>query len=818
MNRQQRRAFEKQSGMSSARRLDAAGLRDFESAVRLMQAGRWQESEQAHEKVLVKNPNHSPALHHLGLVAYKLGNARKAIDSLRLALEIEPQYAEARLNLAVVLNATGARAEALAECRRAVDADPRNALAHAELGNILKALGNAARAIPAYRQALRLRPDLPGIEVKLAQCCNDVGDAASCALICQRILAREIGNTLAQRLLVRACVSLGDTATAMDVVAGNAGLAGDLVSGLVAAGKAHQALNFLNDAVARSPEQASFSILLGKALYNMGRLDEAFAALKEGLDRDPNNSDGYHALGSVLNGLGSIDGALTALRHTIELDPEQPGVYTTLGNVLQSTGRYGEAIDAFREALKRDPGAVATRIALFSSRRYQCDWDGLDAEEAAWLPELRACEATITPFMLLGMPVSNEDLFATGARYARQIKVRSGAPIAAPALETYVRPSGRIRLGYLSSDYGNHATSMLLVEAIERHNRDRFEVTAYCHSVDDGSEMRRRVVLAFDRFEIVRDLGHDEVARKIRDDGVEILVDLKGYTRDARQEVMALRPAPVQVGYLGYPATTGADYLDYMIADALVAPFEHQPHYSERLVHLRTCYQPNDRERHIDPAPVTRADCGLPDTGFVFCSFNNSFKLNRRFFAIWMDLLHSVPGSTLWLLQKSPYVRDNLLREAARHGIDESRVVFAAQAPIEKHLARHAVADLFLDSLPCTAHTTASDAVWAGLPLLTCMGETFAGRVAASVLHSAGMDELVTTTIEEYAATALRLARDPVELQDIRAKLREQRLSMPLYDTELYLRELEGAFTHMSRRHRAGELPHSFTVSDTDID
>lgn len=818
MNRQQRRAFEKHSGMSSARRLDAAGLRDFESAVRLMQSGRWQESEYAHEKVLVQNPRHSPALHHLGLVAYKLGNAKKAIDSLRLALEVDPQYTEARLNLAVVLNATGARTEALVECRRVLDADPRNALAHAELGNILKALGDAAGAVPAYRQALRLRTDLPGIEVKLAQCCNDVGDAASCALICQRILNREPSNTLAQRLLVRACVALSDTATAMDVVAGNAALAGDLVSGLIAAGKTERALNFLNDAIARSPEQASFYILLGKALYNIGRLDEAFAALKGGLDRDPNNVDGYHALGSVLNGLGSIDGALTSLWHTVSLDPEQPGIYTTLGNVLQSTGRYGEAIDAFKEALKRDPGAVATRVALFSSRRYQCDWDGLDAEEAAWLPELRACDTAITPFMLLGMPVSNEDLFATGARYARQIKLRSGATSSAPALQTYVKPSGRIRLAYLSSDYGNHATSMLLVEAIERHNRERFEVTAYCHSPDDGSEMRRRITSAFDRFSCVRDLGHGQVAQKIREDGIEILVDLKGYTRDARQEIMALRPAPVQVGYLGYPATTGADYLDYMIADSIVAPFEHQPHYSERLVHLRTCYQPNDRERRIDPAPVTRADCGLPETGFVFCSFNNSFKLNRRFFTIWMDLLQQVPGSTLWLLQKSPYVRDNLLREASLHGIDQGRIVFAAQAPIEKHLARHAVADLFLDSLPCTAHTTASDAVWAGLPLLTCLGETFAGRVAASILHSADMDELVTRSIKDYAATALRLARDPAELQDIRAKLRDRRLSMPLYDTQLYLRELEGAFTHMSRRYRAGEPPHGFTVSDMDID
>ncbi|TAN54930.1 MAG: hypothetical protein EPN20_20950, partial [Magnetospirillum sp.] len=344
------------------------------------------------------------------------------------------------------------------------------------------------------------------------------------------------------------------------------------------------------------------------------------------------------------------------------------------------------------------------------------------------------------------------------------------------------------------------------------HDRDRFRITAYSCGEDDGSAMRRRLEGAFDRFVDLCPVDDAEAVRRIHGDEVDILVDLTGYTTGTRTAILAARPAPVQVNYLGFPGTMGADFIDYIIVDSIVAPPDQQPNFAERLVRLPHSYQANDTRRPIAAQRPSRSECGLPERGFVFCCFNNTFKITPILFDVWMRLLAMVPGSVLWLFQANDKVGDRLKAEAARRGVDPARLIFAARRDLPDHLARHDCADLFLDTLPYNAHTTASDALWAGLPVLTCRGGTFAGRVAASLLSAVGLPELITESREEYESLALALARDPARLAALRQKLRQNRHAAPLFDSAGFTRDLEAAYSRMWDTWCAGRCPEAFAV------
>jgi predicted O-linked N-acetylglucosamine transferase (SPINDLY family) len=371
----------------------------------------------------------------------------------------------------------------------------------------------------------------------------------------------------------------------------------------------------------------------------------------------------------------------------------------------------------------------------------------------------------------------------------------------------------RIRVAYLSADFHSHATAYLAAGLFEAHDRSRFETVAISFGPDDSSEMRGRLKGAFDRFIDVRDKSDHAAATLLNEMEIDIAVDLKGFTQDARPGILAYRPAPVQVNYLGHPGTMGARYIDYLIADRRIVPEGHERHYREKIVCLPDSYQANDRKRRIAERTPTRAEEGLPDTGVVFCSFNGSFKITPEVFDIWMRLLKSAEGSVLWLLDDNPTAVRNLKREAEARGVPAQHLVFAPRRPLDVHLARHRLADLFLDTLPCNAHTTASDALWAGLPVLACTGNTFAGRVAASLLFAVGLPELITDSLSSYEAMAMKLALDPTELAQLKAKLAAQRNTAALFDTERFTRDLESAYVTMWERSQRGMPPESFSVA-----
>lgn len=371
----------------------------------------------------------------------------------------------------------------------------------------------------------------------------------------------------------------------------------------------------------------------------------------------------------------------------------------------------------------------------------------------------------------------------------------------------------KIRIAYLSADYYQHATAYLMAELFKRHDRSRFELFAISFGSENTSPMGQRLVKAFDRFIDVNQMSDLEVARQLRSMEIDIAVDLKGYTKNNRKQILAYRPAPIQVNYLGYPSTMGADFIDYILVDPFIVPPDQQPHFTEKLVHLPECYQVNDSKRIIANRTPLRQECGLPEQGFVFCCFNNSYKITPTFFDIWMRLLKAVPGSVLWLLSKNKLMEENLRREAQARGVNPERLVFSPQQKLPEHLARHRLADLFLDTLPCNAHTTASDALWAGLPVLTCAGKSFAARVAGSLLHAINLPELVTYNLEDYEGLALKLATQPDLLCQIKDKLKQNRLTTPLFDCDRFRQDIEAAYIEMWSILQGGEEPKAITVT-----
>jgi predicted O-linked N-acetylglucosamine transferase (SPINDLY family) len=513
------------------------------------------------------------------------------------------------------------------------------------------------------------------------------------------------------------------------------------------------------------------------------------------------------ALGNVLKAQDRPEAAIACYRQATVLAPGHAQAWYNLGCVQQALKRHDEAAASFDRALALAPDHAQAFDGRLTARLQGCDWAGYDADVAAIRAGLARGAAPVAPFASLILPLTPEEQLACARRF-----VAATAPPAAPLLRPRAPGRDRIHLAYVSADFHRHATAFLAAGLFERHDRARFEVTGISLGPDDGSDVRARLEAGFDRFLDLRGLSDAAIAARLAGLGIDIAVDLKGHTKDNRFGLFAHRPAPIQVSYLGYPGTTGAPYIDYVIADPIVLPFDRQPFWTERIVHLPGCYQINDPRRAAAPDRPSRADCGLPEDGFVFCCFNNVYKLTPAVFGIWLRLLQRVPGSVLWLYRDNADAETRLRRMAAEQQVDPARLIFARPVPRAEHLARQELADLFLDTLPCNAHTTASEALRAGLPVLTCRGQGFAARVAASLLSALGLDVLVTETLADYEKLALRLAQEPAPLAGIRETLRHGAAPAAVFDGEDCRRQLEAAYARMWRRHCAGAAPQAFRV------
>jgi protein O-GlcNAc transferase len=543
---------------------------------------------------------------------------------------------------------------------------------------------------------------------------------------------------------------------------------------------------------------------LGHALRENGQLQEALASFQAALKLTPRSANVHYNIGCALKELGQLEASLLSYCQATELKPDFTEANYYIGTILSEMQRHEEAMVYFQKVLSIKPQHTYALGMFLHSKMHCCDWLNLDANFNELLNGIDAGQALSPPFALLAIP-------STPAQQKRcaEIFIRKEYPeTQAIFSNTTERQShGKIRLGYFSADFHNHATSYLMAELFERHDRAKFEVVGFSYGCSPNDSMHQRLNATFDRFMEVRSHSDKGIADLARNMGVDIAIDLKGFTTASRTGIFALHPAPVQVSYLGYPGTMGASYIDYLIADSMLIPAESREFYSEKIAYLPDCYQVNDSNRLISERPFKRNEMGLPDDSFVFCCFNNSYKITPLIFDIWMQLLKEAEGSVLWLLEGSAQSKKNLQNEARQRGIAPERLVFAQRMNLPDHLARHQLADLFLDTAYCNAHTTASDALWAGLPVLTYLGNTFAGRVAGSLLTAIGLPDLITSSLNEYRFLALELATHPEKLSSIRQRLAKNRFSQPLFNTGLFTRHIEDAFIQMWEKHQRSLRP-----------
>ncbi len=602
-------------------------------------------------------------------------------------------------------------------------------------------------------------------------------------------------------------------------------------------GRPDEARDFLERAVKARPNDAFTQLNLGAVLEETGKLEEARLCFARAIQIDPAFAEAYFYLGAVLAKLGDRSAAAAALRRAIALKPNYPEAHNTLANIQQELGAIEQAIESYRAALQLNPNFSEAHYGLGvalkylgrreesiasltraldldpahelarAQRLYQqahlCDWDAM-AEDYAQLSTL-GVRQPVSPFALLALDGDPGRQYARAQRYAETFHRQALA-------QSFAAPSSRIRIGYFSADFRNHAMMHVMARMFELHDRARFELHAFAFGPDTSDAMRMRTMAAFDHFHAVHDLSDQAVAVRARALGIDIAIDLMGYTNGSRTAIFAYRAAPIQVGYLGYPGTMGAPFMEYLIADRFLIPPEERQYYSERIITMPQSYQVSDNTRSIAPAPP-RSQLDLPDSGFVFCCFNNTHKIGVAEFDIWMRLLHAVSGSVLWLVGTNRLAEENLRRQARKRDVDPSRLIFAPRVPPSEHLARQQAADLFLDTFIYNAHGTANDALWAGLPLLTKMGRAFPARVGASVLAAAGLAELIADDEAAYERLALELATQPERLAAIKQRLLANRVSAPLFNSAAFTRHIEAAFAAIHARRIAGTPAADLTVA-----
>ncbi|MBI5111119.1 MAG: tetratricopeptide repeat protein [Rhodovulum sp.] len=684
----------------------------------------------------------------------RCGAVAEAERLLRRALDRDPQQPDALQHLGVLAAQRGDVAAAIGLFERAVRAAPRSADARTNLGYALVLADRHAEALAAYDEAIRLSPGYA-------------------------VAWNHRGHSLARL------------------------------------NRPDEALASYDRAVALEPGFADAHYNRGNLLTSVGRFDEAVTSYDRALALVPGRPLPAINRANALRALGRLEEAVAALDRVLAADPRQVLALVNRGHMLSDLKRFPEAIASYERAVSIEPGHPLAPSPLAWAAMAICDFPRAERAAAALADMVRQGRVMVQPFTLLSA-VDDPALQLVGARASIATTV---PPVPAPLVATArAAASGgadrdRLRIAYLSADFRRHATVPLIAGLMERHDRARFEVVAMSTGADDGSAERQRIRAAADSFVDAAGLTDAAIARQIHAQKVDILVDLNGHALGGRPGVLAHRPAPVQVNYLGYPGTSGADFVDYLIADEIILPPGCEPFYSEALVRLPGYYAAYDPGAVSVTDTPSRQAAGLPEQGFVFCCLNNTYKITRPVFEVWMRLLVAVPGSVLWLLGDTPAAVENLRREAAARGVEADRLVFAARVPPEVHLARHRLADLFLDTTPVNAHTTACDALWTGLPVVTCPGRSFVSRVAASLLISAGFPELVAASLADYEALALRLATDPERLAACRARLAGDRHRLVPFDVDRLRGAIEAAYDEMWALHRAGEPPRTLTVT-----
>jgi predicted O-linked N-acetylglucosamine transferase (SPINDLY family) len=741
----------------------------------LHQQGQPASARLIYEEILKAQPEQFDALNALGVLSGQSGDLSQAVRYFDRAITVQPGNFGAHCNRGLALKQLKELDEALACFDRAIVLDSNSAIAHYSRAEACRELGRIDEALASYQAAITINP-------AFVHCYYGRG------------------VVLQQSARADAAIASYDQALMIKPDHFDAHL--NRGACLFSLGKYLEALASYEQAVALRPKQSPAYLLRGHALKELHRLEAALASYDQAIAINSSDAQAHCARGTVLLMKGTVEAALSSFDKAIAIKPDYVDAYYHRAFSLRMLERFAEAAADYKVAARLAPDFEFLPGTLIEASQHACDWTEFD---------------TLVPRIAAGIEgdrrISHPLIFQALVDSARlQYKAaRIWADYACPALDSpgtkapHARP-GKLRIGYFSADFREHPVARLVSELIELHDRSRFEIIAFAFGPRTEDELRQRLIRAFDKFIDVQEKSPGEIASLARSLDVDIAVDLGGYSYNSRPNIFAHRAAPLQVSYLGYLGTMGASYIDYIIADRTIITPNTEGYFTEKIIYLPDTFQVNDRKRHIDEV-FTREDLGLPPSGFVFCCFNTSYKIVPSTFAGWMRILNKVPGSVLLLYAGHKIVEVNLRAHAARQGIDPQRLIFGKFLPPPKYLARYRAAGLLLDTLPYNGGTTASDALWAGLPVLTLSGESFASRVAASLLKAIGLPELITSTQQRYEELAIELASNPQRLTQIRTKLRDNRLTSPLFDTPRFARNLEAAYTAIQSRYQAGLPP-----------
>lgn len=753
----------------------------FHEALNLCQRGDFLRADGLCAEILRVQPAHFDALHLRGLMALERGDAALGFDMIRRSLELNPNQPPAYSNLGNGLLKAGRAEEALDCFDAAVQLKPDYMVALYNRGNALRELGKFNEALSSYERALRLKQDyFPALNQRV-RVLLDLNRAEE-ALASSLEMIRLSGESFEARL------NCGDSFARLQRFA--------------------EALEAYDKALSQTPDSAGALLCRGNALQALGRFEDAVFDYERALSLDSASIAAMTNMGIALLRLRRAAEALPLFDDVVRRG--RAGVEALVGRAqaLEAVHRHREAVACLERLLLEYPNHEYAVGNIVQMRLDGHEWSRHGASMEALASGVEQNLKVVKPFTMLAVSSSAAAQLRCARIYGSGLR-----PDMEPLpFDAKAYGHRKIRLAYVSGDLREHAVSYLMAGVFENHDREDFETIAISFRREENTATGTRVKAAFDRFIDVSERSDLEVARLMRHLEVDIAVDLAGFTGNARTEVFRYRPAPVHANYLGFPGTVGAPFMDYILADDFVIPAESRGHYGEQIVLLPDCFQANDDRRAIAPM-ASRRGAGLPDAAFVFCSFNNSYKINPAMFDIWCRLLLGCPGSVLWLVADGDERRKNLLSEAAARGVGADRIIFADRLPYPEHLARLRLADLFLDTLPFNAGTTASDALWAGLPVLTCAGESFASRMAGSLLRAVGLPELCTGNLTDYERLGTGLAANPHRIQSLRARLSANRGSAPLWKTRRHCRHLESAYRQMWLRAERGEPPVSFAVT-----
>lgn len=696
-------------------------------------------------------------------------------------LQAHPDHPDALHLLGVTETQLGRPRTGLNWIMRSLAINPNQPAAIANRGNAYLALEESAQALACYEQALGYWPDYVAAIYGRGNALLSLGKPIDALTCFERVL--ELAPHFAEALL--AC--------------------GAVLSKLQ---RHTEALVIYERAIARSPGSAQAHLGRAAALRALKTFNEAQASVEQAMRLAPARAEVFVERGHLMSEMGRTDAAIDAYQRALQLNPTLAAVSFSCGIALSMQGRYREAAESLQRAQQLDPDLPFARGACLRAELQVCGWHNYAAGVAAILDGLQRDELVDFPLALLAYC----DSPSLQLKCAQQFTALQRAELK-PLPSAARRANPRIRIAYVSADFLEHPTSYLMAGVFEKHDRHRFEVLGVSlRDERQPSPTARRVKAAMDRCVSGESLPDEALVRLLRELEIDVAVDLMGYTGEHRARIFGYRPAPVQVSYLGFPATMGSPDIDYLIADEFLIPEAERPGYGESIAYLPDCFQANDDRRPTATRMPTRQHSKLPASGLVMCSLHSSYKINPAVFDIWCRLLLAVPGGVLWLLGGNETLEQNLRREALARGVSPDRVVFASPLSYPEHLARLQLADLCLDTLPFNGGTTTSDALWAGVPVVTCAGKVFAARMSGSLLHALGLPELVSSSLEEYERLALQLARNPARLAALRAALVQQRRSSPLFDTERFCRHLEAAYATMVERQRSGLAPASFRV------